>query len=136
MTETLTNLDHTFKKKERLCSKNLIDELFQRGKYLNKGEIRLVYLIIKEKQQSNAQIMISVPKKTFKKSVDRNLLKRRMREAYRLNKTNLQTYLSEKNQCVLVAFLYVGQQIADFSTIQDNIIYLLDRLIKNFMGSD
>ncbi len=94
----------------------------------------MVYLKTDDILQANAQMMVSVPKKSFKKAVDRNLLKRRIREAYRLNKTQLLTLLSAKNQYLLVAFLFIGQQLSDFETIQGNIMELLNRLIENISG--
>src|SRR5471030_2413656 len=77
---------YTFKKEERLCNKKLIDELFHNGSSFLCYPFKASWLIIDEPRQIPAQILFSVSKKRFKRAVDRNLVKRRMREAYRLNK--------------------------------------------------
>src|SRR5574344_1502412 len=75
-----------FTKAERLCSKKEITALFNEGKSFAISHIRVVYRFLPKQEESPNAILVSVPKKYFKHAVDRNLLKRRIREAYRLNK--------------------------------------------------
>ena len=69
------------------------------------------------------QVLVSVPKRNFKRAVDRNLLKRRIREAYRLNKQVIQDTSS-----LSIAFVYISKQILTFHEIQDQLIKALGRL--------
>lgn len=75
----------SFKKEHRLTLRNEIDTLFRQGKAHYSGPLRLIYKIGKN-GIPGIKILISVPRKKFKKAVDRNRLKRLIREAYRLNR--------------------------------------------------
>ena len=88
MTERSINNLYTLRKSERTCSKIAIDNLFKGGhsRSLSAFPIRVVYLVSDTPQQEQCQIMVSVPKKCFKRAVKRNRVKRQIREAYRLNK--------------------------------------------------
>ena len=76
------------------------------------------------------KIAFSVPKKFFKKAVDRNLLKRRCREAYRLNNSALKNQLMKHGKSLEILIVYNSSEIADFATIQDKIILILRRLAE------
>jgi ribonuclease P protein component len=69
-----------------------------------------------------AQAMFIVPKRQFKKAHDRNKLKRRMREVYRLNKKLLYEKLNTSNRKMVLAFIYVGKKIEDYSVIEKAIL--------------
>src|ERR1700722_14129384 len=77
---------YTLKKEERLCNKKLIDGLFHNGSSFLCYPFKASWMLTDATQQFPAQILFSVSKKRFKRAVDRNLIKRRMREAYRLHK--------------------------------------------------
>ena len=78
---------HTLPKAERLCGRNAVAQLFEKGKGGVSGCLRYKYLRRPDAEVS--RIMVSVPKRSFKRAVKRNLLKRRMRESYRLQKEKL-----------------------------------------------
>lgn len=129
---------YTFKKEERLCNKRFLANLFQSGSSFVFYPYRISFL--KSSQlPSPAQVVISVPKRRFKKAVDRNLLKRRMREAYRLHKAALlYTFLTENESEVLLAIQYIGKEMLDFDLIFNRMENALRRFqheyTKHYLG--
>lgn len=112
---------YSFSKPEKLTSKKKIEGLFKTGSSFYLGEIQVRHQLALE--NSSHQILISVPKRNFKRAVDRNLLKRRIREAYRLNKE-----LIEDSKPLSIGFIYLSKQILTFHDIQDQLIRCLTRL--------
>lgn len=107
----------TLSKEERLSYKRHIDLLFEKGQSFIAYPLRVIYLAVEEEMNARVSIMISVPKKKFKRAVKRNLIKRQVREAYRLNKYDLLDPLEEKNKSMLVAFIYLDKEIHPAATI-------------------
>lgn len=120
---------YTFKKEERLCSKKLIEELFHNGSSFLLYPFRIVWLKHALPVPVPVQVLINVPKRRFRKAVDRNLIKRRIRESYRLNKSaELYVFLEEHATQLLLAFQYVGKDIADFEFIDKKLKQILIKL--------
>lgn len=115
----------SFPKREKLTGKKKIEGLFKEGSsfYLKSFQVR--FLLSADVDQPH-QILISVPKKNFKRAVDRNLIKRRIREAYRLNKGLIHEFKPH-----YIGFVYISKEILTFPEIQDQLIKVLDRLKKN-----
>jgi len=116
-----------FKKEERLSRKKIIESLFLQGKSFSKYPVKVVWLDYHLEGRYPAQVLISVPKRKFKRAVDRNLLKRRMREAYRKNKELLYEFLRENGKSCVLALLYVSNEIASYNEIEEKIILALER---------
>lgn len=115
----------TFRKEERLCSKITIDKLFAEGIPLFVFPFRLLYLPLDEGSASPAKVLFSVPKKKFKSAVQRNLLRRRMREAYRLNKNPLLEQLAEQGMAIAMVIIYTDKKACSYSKIEKQLIKLL-----------
>ena len=125
---------YKFKKEERLCSKKLLDELFHNGSSFLVYPFRIVHLPVPVSGQVSSQVVIGVSKRKFKHAVDRNLLKRRIREAYRLNKEELlYTFLRENNLQIIFSISFVGKEIADYSFIEKKLKSALVQLIKSYV---
>jgi ribonuclease P protein component len=120
---------HTFKKEERLCNKKLIDGLFHNGSSFLCYPFRASWLPVQAEQQFPVQILFSVSKKRYKHAVDRNLIKRRMREAYRLHKQSLlYRVLAEADKRIVLSIGYIGKELADYSLIEKKMLKLLGQL--------
>ena len=120
----------TFNKQERLCRRKVIKQLFSEGKSFLLYPFRIVW-IASPKEDSLAKILISVPKRNFKKAVTRNLLKRRIREAYRKNKTVFYQNISNNEQTIAFTLYYVAKDVLEYSEIESKIILTLQRLSKS-----
>ena len=108
----MENKRYTLSKEERLSWKRYIDLLFEKGQSFVAFPLRVVYLPLEEEMSAPVSILISVPKKKFKRAVKRNLIKRQVREAYRVRKYDLIDPLTEKiSVCLLLSFIWTKRYI-------------------------
>ncbi|TAH00225.1 MAG: ribonuclease P protein component [Sphingobacteriales bacterium] len=125
------SIKKTFSKEERLCSKVLLGALFTQGSSFLVYPYRLTWLVAAIPQTMPAQVVIGVSKKKFRKSVDRNLIKRKIKEAYRLNKAQLlYTDLDINQKKIIFSINYIGKDILDFDTINIKLKNALIMLCK------
>jgi ribonuclease P protein component len=120
--------DFTFRKEDRLPSGKQLDELFKQGKSFTVFPFKVIWMQYASEKKVPAQLLITVPKRNYKKAVDRNLLKRRIREAYRLNKSLLLSGVSEKKSSLILGLVYIAPKALSFADIQEKIILILQRL--------
>jgi ribonuclease P protein component len=118
-----------FGKEEKLKSRKSIDELFARGKSFTITPVRVSYKFSSSESPS-LQAGVTVSKKYFKKAVDRNRIKRLLREAYRLQKNDLKQLTIEKGLTAHVFFMYNGKEMTDFQVISESMKKCLLRLQK------
>jgi ribonuclease P protein component len=132
---------YTLGKTERLKSRKLIDEVFKQGKAFSVFPFRVVYLLKdaslivnpteNAKQETvNLQTGFTVSTRYFKKAVDRNRIKRLMREGYRLQKNELQQQLATTNLQLFVFFIYTGNELPEYEVVNEKVGNVLKRLIK------
>ena len=123
--------ENRFKKEERLCSKATIENLYANGRSVAAFPLRAVYLPLEaEENAPAASILISVSKKRFKHAVDRNLAKRRLREAYRLSKHPFIESLQQQEKRMAIAILYLDKQHHPFKHLQARMVKLLNSIIE------
>lgn len=120
----------TFKKEERLCSHNALEELYQKGKSFHIACFKVIFLETKAEAKFPVQLVISVPKRSFKRAVDRNLLKRQIREAYRLNKHLLYEKLQAREKKINLMLIYTAKEKEAYETITESLLTALNKLAE------
>jgi len=120
---------YSFAKEEHLCRKKLIQELFDQGSSFGLYPLRFIWRLADAPSATPPQVLISVSKRNFKRAVDRNRLKRLVREAYRLNKYRL-TEAPEGHSVALLGLIYTGKEKKPFALVEKKLISGLERLLS------
>lgn len=123
---------NTLSKSERLNSKIAIEKLFSGGsKSFSLFPLRVVFMLTEKKEgAAEASLLISVPKKRFKRAVKRNRVKRQIREAYRKNKHLLLNLLEEKEQNLMIAVIYLSDELISSAEVEEKLNSLLVRIAE------
>ena len=119
----------TLHKEERLCSQKTIEGLFTSGESFLAYPLKVVFLKAELLQPFPIQAAFTASKRNFKRAVKRNILKRRMREAYRLNKPGLYYQLGLKDIHITIMFVYIGKDIAEYRIIEKAMISAIKKLL-------
>jgi len=120
--------DFSFKRSERLTSSKSISLLFKEGSSVSAYPVRILFLT-RDKGEHPLSIAISVPKRLYKRAVDRNLLKRRIREAFRLNKSHFYVRLLQMDVSVNLVIQYQHKEILDYKTIESGVLKGLEKML-------
>ncbi|HEV8285427.1 MAG TPA: ribonuclease P protein component [Chitinophagaceae bacterium] len=123
----------TLGKNERLKSRKLIEQLFNEGKTISAFPFRVYYMFYPRTTTHSSftiQFGAGVSGKNFRKAVDRNRIKRLTREAYRLQKHELQEVLKANKKQLNVFFIYTAKELPDFDMVSKKLGVILNKLIK------
>lgn len=119
-------MKNSYQKVEKLKSKKLIEQLFAEGRPVKASPLRLIYLESEFDSNIKLKVGVSVSKRNFKKAVDRNKVKRLIREAYRLNKSILFNNITTQYAFMI---LYIGNEIPDYKILDNKMKLLLERFL-------
>jgi len=120
----------TFKKEEKLSSNIAIKALHREGKTLKQYPFLIFWKYVELESDFPAKIAFSVAKKRFKLAVDRNLMKRRLREGYRLNKHELYQVLNSQNKKIEILLVYISTDFIETKVLESKMKVLLQKLIN------
>lgn len=122
-------------KYEKLCSRKKIDNIFaSKNNSVKSYPLRLIYKVNEQNGFTPAQFFISVPKRTFHHAVDRVLMRRRIREAYRLNRHLIVPALGDANKSVDIAIVYIGDSISSYHTVEERMKQALTAIANTITG--
>ena len=115
MVGEVTPIRYTFSKSEKLCSRKIIAGLHESGFFVSKFPLRINYAYTDLPVSSvQVQVMVTVSKRKFKRAVDRNRIKRILREVYRYRKHPLITLLEQHQQQLAIGIIYTGNHLPEF----------------------
>ena len=124
----MSRSNNKFTKVERLVSKTVIKDVFEKGKQFFLFPFKVFYM---PNNLGHNRVLISVPKRAHKKAVDRNLIKRRIREAYRLNGNS-----EQQINFFDINIVYISNNISDFEQIKRRVSDVLEKIQKNSDKAD
>lgn len=128
---------YIFKKEERLCNKRLLEQLFHKGSSFLCYPFRVSWLAADGPLPATVQVVFPVAKKRYKSAVDRNLIRRRTREAYRLHKqVNLYNTLIASDKMLLLSVSYIGKQIEPYELMEQKMLKLFKQLCEQVNNGD
>jgi len=122
-------MPYTYSKKDKLKSQKLIEKLFSEGKSMAAYPLRMVYLKTDVEKEATFKAGVSVSKRNFKKAVQRNRIKRLMREAYRGHKN---TCFNNSSNTFALMILYIGKEEVEFASVNTQ----MQRLLEKFANKE
>lgn len=125
----------TLNKIERLKRRKIIEQLFSEGRAVSAFPIRVQYKLVDELLAEPLQAGFSASSRTFKRAVDRNRIKRLMREAYRLQKAELEQALQTKQRRLALFLIYTGKELPEYALIKEKMDVVLKKLVQTITNS-
>ena len=129
-------MNFSYGKEYKLCSHNQIDSLFKEGKKVKEYPLTVIYTYTEIEIPKSFQLLISVPKRLFKKAHDRNYIKRCIREVVRKNKQELETELETNNKKLIFAIVFTSKEQLAFSLLEQKLIKALGKLTLQINQND
>jgi ribonuclease P protein component len=118
----------TFSKSEKLCSKKAIDCLFEKGSLFYVYPFKVIYNLDKHPEEPGQRVLISIPKKYLRRSVDRNHMKRLVRESYRRLKSRIHVPVKEAKTGLNIAIIFTGRKVISFQEVNQAIEQIISKI--------
>jgi ribonuclease P protein component len=119
-------MNFTYPKSERLCSKILIEKLFESGYKIYTSLYKILWLPVELEEKVAVQSLISISKRRFRRANKRNLLKRRIKEAFRKNKNPFYQSLDQCGNQIIMVIIYNSNQISDYIELESDLIKVFE----------
>ncbi|HLL44297.1 MAG TPA: ribonuclease P protein component [Segetibacter sp.] len=119
----------TYNKEEKVKSRKLIEYLFSKGKSISAFPVKVLYDFVEDDTSVPLQAGVTTSSRNFKKAIERNRVKRILREAYRLQKLPLQQHLKEQNRSLALFFIYTGKELPVFAEVYERMGIILQKLL-------
>ena len=119
----------SYNKKEKLKSRKQLEQLFSAGKTFTVFPLKIFYEL-NDAQDNILKTGVGVSKKYFRKAVERNRIKRLLREAYRTEKTELLNYIQQNKKQIALFFLYIDKSLPDYNLLKQKMQQAIEKLIK------
>ncbi len=130
-------MDSGFKKQEHLKSSLSIQDLLEQGRTVSSFPLKIYWkTAINTEQSYPVRVAFSVPKKKFRNAVDRNLMKRRIRESYRKHKQPLFDLMNKSNCRIVIIILYLSGEFISYQQVESHLKSALSKLFENIEKCD
>jgi ribonuclease P protein component len=127
-------MENRLTKQERLNKQNAIQALFKKGTSLKARPFKTLFIVEENDAEAPVRVLFVVPKRNLKLAVDRNKMKRLMREVYRKNKSGINEAAIAAGKSVTLALIFTSNKPVAYSTVEDKIILILQRLQKTLIN--
>lgn len=115
---------------ERIKNREIFDQVFKNGYVIKKYPLKVIWSYAEKNEEVPAKMGVCVSRRRFKQAVRRNYIKRRIKEAYRQNKTKLSHFLEENNWHLYIVVVYVSDKLAEYERIEERMNEALDELMR------
>lgn len=120
----------SYNKQEKLKGRKLADGLFATGKSFTSFPVKVFYMLPTQPLDNCVKAGVGASSRNFKRAVDRNRVKRLLREAYRMEKLPLYQFLGEHNLQAAIFILYIDKVLPDFKLLKEKMPHIIKRLVK------
>jgi ribonuclease P protein component len=128
--------DQSFNKAEKLCSTKILDALFTKGKAVQSGRVRLLWMETQLNSEVPVQAAFAVPKRNFKHAVDRNYIKRILRECYRKEKGLFLENTIQQHKQLAMVWIYQSKEKPDYTYITTHIAKIIQKITASLTPHD